>query len=355
MYQDVLVGDGVIHAYNNRAANCRSEAAEQVVDDIYDLSVATSPEGYELTEEQWYREFTADEVSEMLFLESDVDFGVYHALPIFDYFEDGYSALEKGIQMRKQSPERIKILGAVDPLARDSAEQMRRQWDDHDVDGFKLYPTFYRDGRARQLRLDDELLPLVEQAQSLGVEHIGVHKVLPLGPVGQHMVDVDDVAEIAGRFPDIDFEILHPDLAFLEEIKFQVGNFDNIYVNFEFSVGFAVLQPRRFAEIMGELLLYGDAEKLLFGTGVPLVHPQGTVDAFWDFEMPEDMQEEHGYPALTDDIKRKMLGENLLDLYDWDRDALEDAIENDHWREQRESQGRPDVWESIDTAAAAGD
>jgi predicted TIM-barrel fold metal-dependent hydrolase len=149
MYEDMLIGDAVIHAYNNTQANARSETAEKVIDDIYELSYGTSVEGTRHSEEQWYRDFTANEMEEATFLESDVDFGVYHSTPIYDYFKDGYSALGKGVEMRDNNPTRVKLLGCVDPLSSDATEEMERQVEELDVDGFKLYPTFYRNGKVK--------------------------------------------------------------------------------------------------------------------------------------------------------------------------------------------------------------
>jgi predicted TIM-barrel fold metal-dependent hydrolase len=354
MYKDALIGDAVIHAYNNRTDNCRSETAEQVLEDIYELSFGSSVEGTEHSEEQWFRDFTASEIEEATFLESDVDFGVYHSTPIYDYFHDGYSAFEKGVKMRNENPERVKLLGCVDPLSSEATDEMKRQVEDHDVDGFKLYPTFYRNGKVKPLRLDDDLEPLVETAHSLGIDHIGTHKVFPLGPVGQHHLSVEDVADVAGMYPDIEFEVLHTDLAFLDEIKLMLSTHDNVWANLEFTTCFMILQPRRFAEILGELLMWGGPEKILFATGVPLVHPQSYIEAFWDFQIPEDMQEEYGYPELTDEIKRKLLGENLIDLYDWDEDELRARAESDDRSERREA-GRPDPWSGVGIDVAAAD
>lgn len=355
MYKDAIVGDGVIHAYNNRSANARNETAEKVLDDIYELSVGSSAPGTEHSEEQWFRDFTAEEIEEATFLESDVDFGVYHSTPIFDYFKDGYSALEKGVKMRNNNPERVKLLGCVDPLSSDATDEMERQVEELDVDGFKLYPTFYRGGKVKPLRLDDDLLPLVEKAHEMGVQHLGTHKVFPLGPVGQHHLSVEDVADVAGMYPDIEFELLHTDLAFIDEIKLMLSTHDNIYANLEFTTCFMFLQPRRFAEILGELLMWGGPEKILFATGVPLVHPQSYVERFWEFEIPADMREEYNYPELTDDVKRMILGENLADLYDWDVEKLRSQVQNDDWSQRREADGRPDPWSTVGIDVAAAD
>jgi uncharacterized protein len=37
-----------------------------------------------------------------------------------------------------------------------------------------------------------------------------------------------------------------------------------------------------------------------------------------DFQIPEDLCAGHGYPQLTDQAKRKILGENLLRLHGMD-------------------------------------
>ena len=82
--------------------------------------------------------------------------------------------------MRDNNPNSVKLLGCVDPLSSDATDEIERQVEELDVDGFKLYPTFYRGGKVKPLRLDDDLLPLVEKAHELGIEHLGTHKVFPL-------------------------------------------------------------------------------------------------------------------------------------------------------------------------------
>jgi hypothetical protein len=39
-----------------------------------------------------------------------------------------------------------------------------------------------------------------------------------------------------------------------------------------------------------------------------------SVEGIRDFDIPEDMQRDHGYPALTDEIKAKIFGGNLAGL-----------------------------------------
>ena len=55
--------------------------------------------------------------------------------------------------------------------------------------------------------------------------------------------------------------------------------------------------------------------KIIFGGETPIWHPQWALKAFWDFELPEDLTTEYGYPPLTVQAKRKILGENLARLH----------------------------------------
>jgi hypothetical protein len=43
--------------------------------------------------------------------------------------------------------------------------------------------------------------------------------------------------------------------------------------------------------------------------------PQDQIQAFRAFEIAPELQEQYGYPALTPEIKRKILGENAIALY----------------------------------------
>ena len=355
MYQNTLIGEGAIHAYNNTSANAKTDITRTLLAEFGEYANVVNPPGYQHPDEGWARDFQAQEVEQVLFRESDVDFGVYHSLPIFDFFHDGWSALEKGVQLQSKNPERVKLLGCVNPLGHDPVSEIGRQVDELDLHGFKFYPTYFDEGKVRPLRLDEELLPLVEAARDEGIEHIAVHKLFPIGPVGLHHSGVGDVADVAGMFPDMTFELLHPDLAFLHEIASMLGTHPNVWVNLELSTGYLFIQPRRFAEILGEVLLWAP-DRVIFGTGVPLVHPQGYIERFWDYELPADLCEGYGYPQLTDELKRAILGENLLRLYDWDEDELRSHIETDRWQEERESDGRSEPWSAIAAdRAVAGD
>ncbi len=44
-------------------------------------------------------------------------------------------------------------------------------------------------------------------------------------------------------------------------------------------------------------------------------NPQWQIDAFRRFQIPDELVEGYGYPKLTDDIKRKIMGGNAARLW----------------------------------------
>jgi predicted TIM-barrel fold metal-dependent hydrolase len=73
-----------------------------------------------------------------------------------------------------------------------------------------------------------------------------------------------------------------------------------------------------FAEILGKLLFWCGEDKIVYGSEAPIWQPQWALQAFRDFTIPQDLCDGYGYPQLTDQAKRKILGENLLRLHGMD-------------------------------------
>ena len=42
--------------------------------------------------------------------------------------------------------------------------------------------------------------------------------------------------------------------------------------------------------------------------------PAPALDVLWDLEIPEDLQEDYGFPQITEEDKRKILGLNFARL-----------------------------------------
>jgi predicted TIM-barrel fold metal-dependent hydrolase len=67
---------------------------------------------------------------------------------------------------------------------------------------------------------------------------------------------------------------------------------------------------------MGQLLKFFGPDRVVFGSdSVWYGSPQWQIEALWRFQIPEEMQKKWGYPALTPQIKRKILGLNSARLY----------------------------------------
>jgi len=65
---------------------------------------------------------------------------------------------------------------------------------------------------------------------------------------------------------------------------------------------------------------------------VSLAHGRA-LEAFWDFDIPDDLQQGHGCPPLSRQAKRKILGENLARLLGIDLDVQRQRIAADRFSE----------------------
>ena len=75
--------------------------------------------------------------------------------------------------------------------------------------------------------------------------------------------------------------------------------------------------PTQAAHVLGKLLVAVGPDHVLWGTdSLWYGSPQDQIQAFRAFEISAELQERHGYPALTPELKRKILGANAASLYD---------------------------------------
>ena len=344
-----LVIDAVAHAYDftpgNRTASCSPEDYERFVTFVWELfhaSLESEQPGYLLSREEYLAGFEPDELASAFFEESDVDVIAYHGVEIRGFFKRGSSPYFIGEELKRRWPDRVLLYAPVDPLAGPAElELMAERAETGLVDGFKFYPS---DGmvdpalhRARTVLYDDAELawPYFEQARSLGVGVIAIHKAQPVGPGPTWPVNVGDVSTAAVAFPDLTFEVVHSGWAFLEECALQLMLHDNIWANLEGVANFAVRRPHRFAEILGTLLLTGATDRIVFGTGGMQAHPQPIVEALAELEMPRELREGRGMPELTPEIKQKVLGANMARLHGIDTDALARKLADDEWTQRR--------------------
>src|SRR5262249_1640963 len=203
-------------------------------------------------------------------------------------------------------------------------------------------------------RLDDETVayPVWEQAKKLGIGLINVHKGLPLKAFGVNKAEdvrTIDFPKVVRDFPHMKFCAYHsgyfskgdhplgldagyhPDnepenpgrwgnVEFLQQIASIPKKLrKNVYS--EIGSTFAILSATspdltQAAHFMGQLLKALGPHNVLWGTDcIWWGSPQFLLDRFKRLQIPADMQEKYGYPALTPKVKKQILGLNAARLY----------------------------------------
>ena len=317
MIDDAFVFDCVAHVFNFDPKNAFGQAGLMFDNHLYAFHNALTPENdrHKLPPEEFLREWTPSDIRKMVYEESDTDMLVAMPLPLTDLFRDGLSPWEACADLAGRDPDRTVFWGSVNPLeGRRALDLMERQVGEFGARAFKFYNVRYDYGKPYPWRMDDPNIafPIFEKAQELGVNLIGVHKGVPLGPQPIEHTQTWDMDGAAANFPDINFVIFHVGLPFLDETCWQLIRYPNLYASIAATINFVVRAPRMFAEILGKLLFWCGEDKIIYGSEAPLFHPQWALRAFMDFQIPEDLCAGYGYPQLTDQAKRKILGENLL-------------------------------------------
>jgi len=345
-HQGTFVVDAVVHAYNWLPDNYRVPLAKDFAEASHRLHSRMSDDRHRLSQDDYLVDWQPGPLAELMFAESDTDFAIYHAVPLDDYYHDGLISLAKGIEFRAENPHRTALYGNVNPLDGERAlADIERYGTELKVDGIKFYPVRYHSGNSLQIAFDDRklLFPMFERALEVGIRTVAVHKAIPFGRTAQAYYRLDDIDEAAAAFPDLNFEIVHAGMAFTEETAFLLARYPNVWANLEVTSTLIVNQPRRFAEVLGQLMYWGGPDRILFATGAHFVHPQPVIEAFHEFEIPADMVEGYGFPQLTPEVKEKILGLNALRLLGLDVEELRAAQAGDRW-EQRKADRLEEPW-----------
>jgi predicted TIM-barrel fold metal-dependent hydrolase len=322
---DAIVFDGVAHVFNFEKKNALGPAGEMFNNHLYAFHATLTPEGQTvLPPEEFLRQWTVDDISEMVYGQSDTDMLVAMPLPLTDLFKDGLSPWEECAELASRNPDRTVFWGSVNPLeGRRALDLMERQVGEFGAKAFKFYNVRYDYGRPFPWRMDDPQVafPVFEKAQELGVNLIGVHKGVPLGPQPIEATQTWDMDGAAANFPDLNFVIFHVGLPFIDETCWQLIRYPNLHASIAATINLIARAPRQFAEIIGKLLFWCGEDKIVYGSEAPIWAPQWALERFWNFQLPQDLVEGYGYPQLTEQAKRKILGENLLRLHGMDVEA----------------------------------
>ncbi len=211
---------------------------------------------------------------------------------------------------------------------------------------FTNYPDLY-DGSHNAWRLDDgdRSLTLVgeafiERAVALGIPTICAHKgfsqtlgynseyasPVDFGPAAAKHREARFVAYHSGYEPDVvegPYDDAHRGVGVNRLVASMldsgIGPNENVYAELGSTWWSLMGAPDQAAHVLGKLLRYVGEDNVLWGTDALFYGaPQDQLQAFRAFRISTEFQERFGYPALTDEIKRKVLGLNALELHDVD-------------------------------------
>jgi len=95
-----------------------------------------------------------------------------------------------------------------------------------------------------------------------------------------------------------------------------IGPNENVYAELGTTWWNVMRTPTQAAHVLGKLLKHVGEDNVVWGTDCLFYgSPQPQIQAFRAFAISEEFQERYGYPALTKELKAKVLGRNAARLY----------------------------------------
>ena len=223
-------------------------------------------------------------------------------------------------------------------------EQMERMVSEFGViGGWKAYTGWAPSG-AIGWAMDDPAtgIKFIEKGLELGVNVFCVHKGPQLPGFEEQFNDARDMGVVAKMFPEAKFVIYHSGLGFrnggttspydpdldagvnnviktLEDNG--LGQNSNLYAELG-SLWASVMSNSTGAQhVIGKLLKHFGDDNVLYGSEcIWFASPQPQITALKNLTISQEFQEQYGYPELTDERKRKILGLNAAKLYGIDPD-----------------------------------
>ena len=339
MIGDIFVFDNVIHVYDLSEENLRTDQddAEYSRSHFLSLGAATRWSGYnapllpgspaaqqsnklgldEYAETvEFGKRWTHEEIYKMVFVDAPTDLAMAQVVPIFDWFEGFFAPVMAQYEMAKTYPDKVLFCGGVDPNFKGmgyALEQIKYQAEELGACSMKFY-----NGHVKgSWRCDDKELayPLYERCREFGINVLQFHKGVPFGMQNLEDVSPLDLQAPARDFPDMTFIIHHLAVPYFEEVVSIGARFENVYLALSGNICFYLVAPRLVQEQLGRLLRDVGPEKLLWGSEAALSGgPAPYLKAFMELEIPEDLRSGYGYPQITHEDKRKILGENFARL-----------------------------------------
>ena len=301
----------------------------------------------------------AEEFISTLFVDSETSVAVLSGIPsVRDFGLPNVQANALLKDILDMAGPRLFFHANVDPNNGSSElDYMESVLADYTPAAWKVYP------HVGAWRLDSQEvgLPFVEKARALGIPLIAAHRGIasdagdyaaPSSPV--------DLVQAARQYPDVVFLTYHSgwqqnvdenhpfdpnnanpagvDRLIKAVIDNEIGNDGNVYAELGSTWRNLMTSPDAAAHVLGKLLRYLGPDRVVWGTdSVFTGSPQEQIAALRAFQIPESMQTDYGYPALTDDIKRKIFGLTASSVYGIDPASMRCVIDADFIARQRQA------------------
>jgi predicted TIM-barrel fold metal-dependent hydrolase len=217
------------------------------------------------------------------------------------------------------------------------------------VAAFKVYTGWGPNQHG--FALDDPAigLPVLQKAHDLGVKVFISHKGLPLVRFDPTHNGPRDIVAVSRQFPDMDFVVFHGawdpnrregpydaaarlgiDSLLSALDQHQVMPNSNVWVDLGTVWRQVLTNPDIAAHAVGKLLKRVGVDRVLWGTdAIWYGSPKPQIMAFHAFQISTAYQDRYGYPALTPEIKQKVLGLNAARLFGIDPVAQRCALATD--------------------------
>ena len=199
---------------------------------------------------------------------------------------------------------------------------------------------------------EDIGMPFISRARALGVGVIASHRGISNGGGYDSPGSPADVVRAAKAAPDVRFLIYHsgwetsgdenhaydpndPDPRGVDRLvralsENGIGHDGNVYGELGTTWFNVMGQPAQAAHVLGKLLVHLGPDRIVWGTDCVFNGiPQTQIEAFRAFQIPEAMQAEFGYPAITPEIRAKIFGLNAARVYGVDPALTRYAITDD--------------------------
>jgi uncharacterized protein len=312
----MFIFDQVIHMFDNTEKNL-NPGGQNTAENLIGFGKVFSNADYPAHDAFIGEELQVEEAHRIMFEESDTDMALAQTVPLFGWWKEGFSPARRQYELKEAYPERVLFCGGVDPLYQglDGAiNELTRQREEWGAVSMKFYQAH---ANSLSWRVDDRKLayPMWEKCLELGINNVQFHKGVPFGTERMEDMRPTDIQQAAADFPELTFIIHHLGDPYIDESISIAARNQNVWLALSAWINIYPIMPREAMKRLGKALMYVGADRLLYGSEA-FVWPnvQGYIELFADLQMPEDLQEDYGCPAISPTDRRNIFGENFARL-----------------------------------------